>query len=158
MVLSIFGVGFAWFVERDMSPEEVEAKEKVISDEPEDVRTTIANAHGMFNTLLGYGMADGFDFEYNKVDVYGERDAIKAQLPSVKDDTLKEDLEDVVKLINKGYNDKDVEKLLYAHRILHDLDMTMNGYVGNHVDKFGYSHFDGGFKAFLVNSAVKDAK
>jgi hypothetical protein len=157
MLVAAIGVGGAWFFQKS-SPEAVEAKEKAISNEPEDVGYTISSAHGVFNTLLGYGMDKAFDFDYNKVDVFAERDAIKAQLPNVKDDALKEDLKDVVKLINKGYNDKDVEKLLYAHRILHDLDMTMNGYVGNHVDKFGYSHFDGGFKAFIVNSAVKDAK
>jgi hypothetical protein len=117
-------------------------------DENGDINGSIAEAHMYLNEYTGYGKLDTVDDEDTAFwdNVRGNltqvANDITVNLDSVTDKDERQDLANFVELVSiiKKHNDKTA--LLYAHRIMHDLDINENNYARTE-QQFDVTHVKG---------------
>ncbi|WJQ13100.1 hypothetical protein QT238_13095 [Geobacillus stearothermophilus] len=93
----------------------------------ENANEAISITHDFLNDLLGWGGAKTFDFKDNKENIGKLHTYIKEAISLASNETIKSDLNNALKAVEKAEKNKDVYGLLVAHRIFHDLD----GYLNN---------------------------
>lgn len=90
-----------------------------------EAASAVRKAHDVINGLVGWGRSGSFHFSKNEEKLQ----TILAQIASASEDagdTVKRDLENAKKAIEKAQKNEDVKGVLVAHRILHDLDGHLN--------------------------------
>ena len=134
-------------------------EENHIDDEKYEVYENIGSAHTVLNDLVCWQRYTYFDSDEkweNSADELAEaKEYINVAYKNAKNGNLKKDLANAVKLINKGVKEKDVDMLIYAHRILHDLDYFFNDHKSPDVVTFGYTHYGNGKDVPEVEKSLK---
>ncbi|MEO2223195.1 hypothetical protein [Priestia megaterium] len=151
-------VGGAWYMDKSPTNNIIQAKAKsaIASEEPQ-TEDVIHSGHTIFNGAICYGKDAGFDFEgewAEEMQTYKSK--VEEQLPDIKDEKLQDDLKNVILLIDIGLNEKDITALIYAHRVLHDLDIVVDGYSDSK-EIFAYSTFLNGEHKDSVTSLLKES-
>lgn len=97
-----------------------------------------------------------FDWDkFKEINVKMTND-IQQILPSIETPYIKQDLESIEKLLSIGMKNRDINTMLYAHRILQDLDVEYNKRADS---KFGFSIYDsGGENSSIVTKYLEDNK
>ncbi|MDQ0340715.1 hypothetical protein J2S00_003541 [Caldalkalibacillus uzonensis] len=103
-----------------------------------ETRDRIAQLHQRYNQLVGWGEYQRFNHPDNWDNVSFQADIEELeQLSEMSAGVLQQDFENMARLVAYAVHEKDVEALLYAHRVIHDLDVIINGYDEQ---IFGYTH------------------
>lgn len=121
--------------------EEVEkAQQELKSIETQElppIQEEVRQLHIIMNNLTGWGQLDKYSDEngsgWDTVASYlaGEEnivDRVYDIIAKIDSETLKQDLEAFVLAFSKAYEEKDVDLLIWAHRIVHDLDYWVFNY------------------------------
>lgn len=98
-------------------------EDAVAPDVIDQVRETVSETHTVLNQELGYGEIESLDLaEFD--DEYGSqiRDELGEVIDEVDHDVLARDLEAARELLRIGVEEGDRDALVWAHRIVHDLD------------------------------------
>lgn len=173
MALCAVYVGGLWLFEHFESPSKEEDKARIerefesvdeeVETAPEeeyvpDSSVMIAKEHGFLNKIVGYEQVVDIDSEKDRLEMI--RDEMQEQADHAHDKNMKQDFKNVVGLINYGLKNNDTDSIIYAHRILHDLDMNVNGYVGSASDvhRYGFSKFDNGEYVETIDHKLQDAE
>ncbi len=134
-------------------------EENRIKDEKREVYENIGSAHSVLNDLVCWQRYTYFDSDVtweNSADKLTEvTEYINIAYKNAKNNNLKKDLSNAVKLINKGVKEKDVDMLIYSHRILHDLDYFFNDHESPDVVTFGYTYYGKGKDVTEVEKSLK---
>jgi hypothetical protein len=103
----------------------------------EDVKLGIGDLHDIYNDMLGWGRDSRFDdpdhWVYGPLEMHQQ---MFSDLAEKSSGDLRQDFMNAVKLLDIAMQEQDVRALLYTHRIVHDLDIEINGYGGS---MFGYT-------------------
>ena len=100
--------------------EVVETENIVLTDE------AIKEAHDTLNSLVGWGKSEEFNFSSNKKELESLFADIELIMIYEKKDTVKSDLQNALDAMEKAMKAEDVNGLIVAHRIVHDLDGYLN--------------------------------
>lgn len=111
-------------------PEQMEVHNAVILDSVQDSKAVaqyVSDIHDRLNTLACYTeaslySAEGAGWMFLKQDmsiINGRLDSIK---PLVEDAAFLEDMDNLSALLNIASEQREYDALVYAHRIIHDLD------------------------------------
>ncbi len=84
--------------------------------------------HERFNELMGYGA--GKKVVPRKVNLGEEQERLK-EMVNQTSGKIQKDLDILFNVIEKAKSENDREGFYIAHRILHDLDIELNGYEGD---------------------------
>lgn len=98
-------------------------EDAVAPDVIDQVRETVSETHTALNRELGYGEIERLDIaEFD--DQHGRqiRDELGEVIDAVDHDALVRDLESARELLRIGVEGRDRDALVWAHRIMHDLD------------------------------------
>ncbi|SER85382.1 hypothetical protein [Salipaludibacillus aurantiacus] len=100
----------------------------------EEAKEIIGELHEIMNNLVGFGKVEVINFHSLRNDKYFDTDAFHDRLSALQEDLLAESraLYDIRNLQNfymmgSSYETEDRMALRYAHRIIHDLDIYVNG-------------------------------
>lgn len=101
-----------------------EAREgaRAIALEPDRVREMVASMHARLNDLAGWGKIRSLDWERFAQEEPDFTRQLDALVSATKDPKLNADFQIARELIRRAAAQRDGKALLYAHRILHDLD------------------------------------
>ncbi|RKQ33964.1 hypothetical protein [Oceanobacillus halophilus] len=129
---------------------EVENTEDVMKATKEN--TVIANIHEDFNDMTGWGRYHNFDFNNSKVLNRLQRiqEQIEAVIQESSDEALIGDFTNALLVLEKAIETEDVQGILYAHRIFHDLDIHINNYDSKEI--FGITEWKNGRQPRSINS------
>jgi flagellar basal body-associated protein FliL len=93
-----------------------------------EIQGRLNEMHEYWNDELGYGKWNSYSFEVNTNELNQKVKEIREQILPFTAGPLKEDVETAANKIEVGLKDKNIDTLKMAHRIFHDLDITLNGY------------------------------
>jgi hypothetical protein len=138
-----------------------EEKEQEIKMNYTDESTVIDIVHEQFNKMLGWGSYTYFDDEEKWKN---EKENLKfiyeiverAKNDATINENMRKDFGNVLKLINKAVENRDVDGLIYAHRIIHDLDHEINSHEAPDIQVFGYSIYCNGDETKEVYDYLKE--
>ena len=136
-------------------------KEQEIEMNYTDESAVIDIVHKQFNEMLGWGRYTYFDDEEKWKN---EKENLKfiyeiverSKNDAATNENMRKDFGNILKLINKAVENRDVDGLIYAHRIIHDLDHEENGHVAPDVQVFGYSIYCNGNETEEVYDYLKE--
>ncbi|MCR2821130.1 hypothetical protein [Lederbergia panacisoli] len=98
-------------------------------DETENIVLTneaVKETHDTLNGLVGWGKSEKFSFSSNIGKLESLYDDVELMIIYAKKDTVKSDLQNALDAIEKAIKAEDVNGLIVAHRIVHDLDGYLN--------------------------------
>lgn len=115
----------------------LEKNEAVTAIEELSIEDEVSSIHGFLNNEVCYGK----DVNYNNwenasadiTDYAKDLDVMAVQANESGHKKLGSDLKRASELLTQALDNQDVEGLIYAHRIMHDLDISVNGYSNNDV-------------------------
>ncbi|MCT8139244.1 hypothetical protein H1D32_16960 [Anaerobacillus sp. CMMVII] len=112
----------------------------VVASKELDYKGEISSAHHKLNSLLGYGRDQKVDFESSTyhtfyLDTFNLLEQARSSTSSSME-KVNIDLENALTILQIANLKKDLNGLLYTHRIIHDLDRSLNG---SKID-WGYSY------------------
>ncbi|MDM5187738.1 hypothetical protein QUF99_10495 [Bacillus sp. DX4.1] len=128
--------------------EEVEEKKEVLHF----IRTT----HESYNNFLNYGKAEKYtDGDWNHLIQWFQKQepALKDVHTKVKDEKMKRDVKRSYEIMKKGIEVRNIEYVVYAHRVYHDLDVVVNKYTGE-TNIWGYTEFGNGKDVKVIEQAL----
>ncbi|MDE5415430.1 hypothetical protein [Alkalihalobacterium chitinilyticum] len=112
------------------SGEEVTNEEsQQIAHEAEMVqlRQVVADSHSTLNVAVGWQGHRNFSWAERTKDLNNLVNTKRPLLEGISDNDIEQDILNVVACIEKAITEQDVEGILLAHRIMHDLDYYLNG-------------------------------
>ncbi|KNZ69397.1 hypothetical protein Tfer_2036 [Thermincola ferriacetica] len=129
---------------KEVGPKNVDAAEKAVSSiKPEDlqsVKGAVHQLHFVLNDLVSWGHSRRFtentewyssETAWKIVNEYLTEqkiaDRAREIAKTVESETLKQDLESFANSLEQAYEKRDVNLLIHAHRIIHDLDYWVFG-------------------------------
>ncbi|MBS4204259.1 hypothetical protein [Lederbergia citrea] len=105
------------------APPQVEAVGEATSPMAVDA---VKDAHEILNGFVGWGGSKNFSFSSNANKFETLYKYIDLAILHAPEKSLETDLENALNALKKAQQHKDVQGLLVAHRILHDLDGYLN--------------------------------
>lgn len=115
----------------------LEKNEAVTAIEALSIEDEISSIHGYLNDEVCYGKEVNFnDWENASADITDyakDLDVMAVQANESGHKKLGGDLKRASELMTRALSAQDVQGLVYAHRIMHDLDVSVNGYSNNDV-------------------------
>jgi len=129
---------------KNAGPKDPKAAEKAVSsiklEDLQSVKGTVHHLHFILNDLVSWGRAKRFtentewyssEVAWKTVGEYltGEKITDRARdiASKVGSEALTEDLESFASSLEQAYEKRDVDLLIHAHRIIHDLDYWVFG-------------------------------
>lgn len=95
--------------------------------ELDQLRQVVADSHSTLNVAVGWQGHRNFSWADRTKELKSLVNAKKPLLEGITDNDIEQDILNVVACIEKAIIDQDVEGILLAHRIMHDLDYYING-------------------------------
>lgn len=102
--------------------EEAREKAGTIALEPGRAAKMVAQLHARLNDLAGWGRIRSVDWERLAREEPGLTEPLDQLVGATPDPKLKADFQVARELIRRAVAERDSRALLYAHRVLHDLD------------------------------------
>ncbi|MGY0374634.1 hypothetical protein [Clostridium sp. JNZ J1-5] len=110
------------------------------------VKNVIESAHKILDSIIN---SDSPPSESDFLDIKnGEGKKLKKALIQVTYEPLRKDLEDVIKYINTGADTFNLEDIIEAHKIIHDLDM----HAYKNKDKDEQDYFDASYTVRVLKN------
>ncbi|WP_078429071.1 hypothetical protein [Alkalihalobacterium alkalinitrilicum] len=106
---------------------EEEKNENIDVSEIEEVKQVISSSHKTLNVAVGWQGHQNFSWTNRQEELKSLLAKTNSILENVSESSLEQDIMNVVACIEKAINDHDVEGVILAHRIMHDLDYYLNG-------------------------------
>lgn len=129
--------------------EEVEEKKKVL----DFIHTT----HESYNNFLNYGKAEKYtdgDWNHFKQWFQKQEALLKNIHKEIKNEKIKRDVNRSYEIVKKGVELQNIEYVVYAHRVYHDLDIIVNNYKGE-TNIWGYTEFGNGKDIKVIEQAIQ---
>ncbi|HDR7792518.1 TPA: hypothetical protein QCY19_001056 [Bacillus luti] len=129
--------------------EEVQEKKKAL----DFIRTT----HESYNDFLNYGKAEKYtdgDWSQFKQWFQKQESSLKNIHKEVKNEKIQRDVNRSYEIAKKGVELQNIEYVVYAHRVYHDLDIIVNKYRGE-TNIWGYTEFGDGKDIKVVEEAIQ---
>ncbi|MED1509990.1 hypothetical protein [Bacillus proteolyticus] len=129
--------------------EDVQEKKKTL----EFVRMT----HESYNNFLNYGKAEEYtdgDWKHFKQWFQEQEPSLKNIHKEIKNEKIKRDVNRSYEIVKKGVELHNIEYVVYAHRVYHDLDILVNKYKGE-TNVWGYTEFGDGQNIQVIEQAIQ---
>ncbi|MBK5487002.1 hypothetical protein P4T54_04325 [Bacillus mycoides] len=129
--------------------EEVQEKKKTL----DFVRTT----HESYNNFLNYGKAEKYtdgDWKHFKQWFQEQEASLKNIHKEIKNEKIKRDVNRSYEIVKKGVELQNIEYVIYAHRVYHDLDILVNKHKGE-TNIWGYTEFGDGQNIRVIEQAIQ---
>ncbi|MEC2158032.1 hypothetical protein [Virgibacillus halodenitrificans] len=110
--------------------QEIEEIQNTVGKEHKEIGEYISEAHAFYNNTTGYGGISNLDWDKQVSKAEEVSKFIAQQSESVKNKTLKADLNDIKKLAKSVIDQQKTEDVRQLHRHFHDLDIALNSYNG----------------------------
>ncbi|MDR7073120.1 hypothetical protein [Fictibacillus barbaricus] len=92
------------------------------------INERINEMHDYWNQELGYGEWGHYNFKANREELKSKASEIETDILPYVSGPLQTDIEKAITYTRNGFEKKDIDSLKMAHRIFHDLDITLNDY------------------------------
>lgn len=128
---------------------EVEEKKKVL----DFIHTT----HESYNDFLNYGKAEKYtdgDWSHFKQWFQKQEAPLKNIHKEIKNEKIKRDVNRSYEVVKKGVELQNIEYIVYAHRVYHDLDIIVSKYKGE-TNIWGYTEFGDGKDIKVIEQAIQ---
>lgn len=125
--------------------------------ETKEVLQFISTTHEQYNNFLNYGKAEQYtDGDWNQLIQWfqEEETALQDIHIKVKDKKLKKDVSNSYNIMKKGIETRNIQYVVYAHRVYHDLDIIINKYTGE-TNIWGYTEFGNGKDVKVIEQALQ---
>lgn len=86
----------------------------------------VKKAHEILNEFVGWGGSEKFNFDSTKNRFDTLNKYIQLALDHTSSKTIQSDLQNSLSVLEKAQETKDIDGIIIAHRILHDLDGFIN--------------------------------
>ncbi|MEY8349694.1 hypothetical protein AALF16_15575 [Bacillus cereus] len=132
-------------------PQVEDAKEK------KKVLEFIRSTHESYNNFLNYGKAERYtegDWDQLLQWFHQQEPALKSVHTEIKNEKIKRDVRRSYDILKKGIESKNIEYVVYAHRVYHDLDILVNKYTGE-TNIWGYTEFGDGKDVQIIEQALQ---
>ncbi|MDC2866000.1 hypothetical protein [Bacillus sp. BP-3] len=126
-------------------------------DETKEVRQFISNTHASYNDFLNYGKAEKYtdgDWERFMKWFQEQENTLKGFEKKVKNNQIKRDVKRSYEVLKKGVTTRNIEYIVYAHRVYHDLDIIVNKYTGE-TNIWGYTEFGNGKDVKVIEQVLQ---
>jgi len=111
--------------------EDVEQVQETVGKEHQDIGKFVSSKHDLYNETTGYGGIGDLDWDKQIEQAEHIEVTLEDKIPSVKNQTLKNDLTNVRELADQTMENKDTDNVRELHRMFHDLDIALNSYNGS---------------------------
>jgi len=111
--------------------EDVEQVQETVGKDHQDVGKFVSSMHDFYNETTGYGGIDDLDWDKQIEQAEDIEVTLEDEIPSVKNQALKNDLVNVRELANQTMKNKDTNNVRELHHMFHDLDIALNSYNGS---------------------------
>ncbi|WP_369900424.1 hypothetical protein [Bacillus manliponensis] len=157
MVIATYGLTkiFVYYANKPVGTAAIPKTEKVV--ETEEVLQFIRMTHESYNNFLNYGKSENYtDGDWNQLSRWFQQQegALQTIDKKVKNKKIKRDVKRSYEIMKKGMVNRNIEYVVYAHRIYHDLDIFVNDYTGE-TNIWGYTEFGNGKDMKVVEEALK---
>ncbi|MGF9966750.1 hypothetical protein [Bacillus rhizoplanae] len=147
-----------FFVHYASKPVGVAAMPKVEEvNETKEVLQFIRTTHESYNGFLNYGKAENYtdgDWSHLIKWFQEQEHSLKDVETKVKNKQIKRDVKRSYEILKKGVATRNIEYIIYAHRIYHDLDIIVNKYTGE-TNIWGYTEFGNGKDVKVIEQALQ---
>lgn len=159
IVMGIMSYGLTkFFVHYASKPVGVATMPKVEEvDEMKEVLQFIRTTHESYNSFLNYGKAEKYtDGDWNHLIKWSQEQeqSLKDFETKVKNKQIKRDVKRSYEILKKGIAARNIEYIIYAHRVYHDLDIIVNKYTGE-TNIWGYTEFGNGKDVKVIEQALQ---
>ncbi|WNB92748.1 hypothetical protein [Bacillus sp. NEB1478] len=93
-----------------------------------EINHRINRMHEYWNSELGFGNWHNYKINSNLEELKSKVQETQQDILPYVSGPLKKDVETAINKIEAGYHEKNIDALKGAHRIFHDLDITLNDY------------------------------
>ncbi len=104
-----------------------ENDEELQIEETTSVKKEISRLHSLLNQTVGWNGYRTFNWESGEDSIATMQQKVDVIKANTEDVNLKQDMAHMMASIMIGVENKDADGLIYAHRIIHDLDYFVNG-------------------------------
>ncbi len=111
--------------------EDVEQVQETVGKEHQDIGKFVSSKHDFYNETTGYGGIGDLDWDKQIEQAEHIEGTLENKITSVKNQALKNDLENVRELANQTMENKETDNIRDLHRMFHDLDIALNSYNGS---------------------------
>ncbi|MFD3446183.1 hypothetical protein ACFDTO_16435 [Microbacteriaceae bacterium 4G12] len=146
---------FLYYADRPLKINTISKVEKV--KETEEVLQFIHTTHESFNSFLNYGKSESYtegDWKALHKWFTENEKALQNISNQVNSPKLKLDVASSYELAKLGVQAGNIQYVVYAHRIYHDLDIIINGYR-EETNVWGYTEISNGKHRNAVKEALK---
>lgn len=157
MVIATYGLTkvFLYYANKPVGTAAIPTTEKVV--ETDEVLQFISTTHESYNGFLNYGKSEKYtEGDWNHLNGWFQKQepALQDIEKKVKNKKIKRDVKRSYEVMKKGMATRNIEHVVYAHRIYHDLDILVNDYTGE-TNVWGYTEFGDGEGVKVVEEALK---
>lgn len=117
----------------------------------------IRMTHESYNNFLNYGKAENYtDGDWNQFKQWFQQQesSLKNIHTEIKNEKIKRDVNRSYEIVKKGVELQNIEYVVYAHRVYHDLDIIVNKYRGE-TNIWGYTEFGDGKDIKIIEQAIQ---
>ncbi|ENQ3077695.1 hypothetical protein [Bacillus multifaciens] len=159
LIMGIASYGLSkFFIHYASKPVGVASMTKVEDvNETKEVLQFIGTTHESYNNFLNYGKAEKYtDGDWDQLTKWfqEQENALKDFEKKVKNKQIKRDVKRSYEILKKGVATRNIEYVIYAHRVYHDLDIIVNKYTGE-TNIWGYTEFGKGKDVKLIEQALQ---
>ncbi|SFI97773.1 MULTISPECIES: hypothetical protein [unclassified Bacillus (in: firmicutes)] len=159
LVMGIASYGLSkFFIHYASKPVGVASMPKVEDvDETKEVLQFIGTTHASYNNFLNYGKAEKYtdgDWDHFMKWFQEQENALKNFEKKVKNNQIKRDVKRSYETLKKGVTNRNIEYIVYAHRVYHDLDIILNKYTGE-TNIWGYTEFGNGKDVKIIEQVLQ---
>ncbi|EMA6342030.1 hypothetical protein ACO11K_000296 [Bacillus cytotoxicus] len=126
--------------------------------EKKHVLQFIRTTHEDYNDFLNYGKADQYtegDWNHLVKWFQEQEQSLKDIHKQVKNEKIKRDVRRSYDVMKMGIEARNIEYVVYAHRIYHDLDIIVNKYTGE-TNIWGYTEFGDGKEVQVIEQVLQN--
>lgn len=157
MAITSYGLTkvFVYYGSKPMGTTAIPKTEKV--EESDEVLQFIRTTHESYNGFLNYGKSENYtEGDWNQlIGWFQEQEtALKDIEKKVKNTKIKQDVKRSYEVMKKGITAQNIEYVVYAHRVYHDLDILVNHYTGE-TNIWGYTEFGDGKDVKVIEEALQ---
>lgn len=117
----------------------------------------IRMTHESYNNFLNYGKAENYtdgDWKQFKQWFQQQEPSLKNIHTEIKNEKIKRDVNRSYEIVKKGVELQNIEYVVYAHHVYHDLDIIVNKYRGE-TNIWGYTEFGDGKDRKVIEQAIQ---
>nr|WP_141535469.1 hypothetical protein [Bacillus cereus] len=130
-----------------------------IEDAQEETKVLdfIRMTHESYNDFLNYGKAENYtegDWNQFKQWFQQQEPSLKNIHKEIENEKIKRDVNRSYEIVKKDVELQNIEYVVYAHRVYHDLDIFVNKYKGE-TNVWGYTEFGDGQNIQVIKQAIQ---